>query len=513
MKPLQAVVSNRQVLLPSIFLLTIFYALAASFALRSGIVDDPDLWWHLRAGQWITEHHALPVTDPFSQAGAGKPWIAYSWLFEVVLYQLFAHFGLVGVVALTVIMTLGISVALVCHLRPMLLNEKQAVLYAEMGIIALIPLYQPRPWLFTILFFFVEYSLLLKARRDGRDKVLWGLPFLFALWANIHLQFFYGLFLLAFDSVEPLLVKLWRRETTWRDLPFEFPVSRLWLGLVCGLATLLTPYHYRLYGVVGEIAQQSDVYQFVVELKPLSFNSLTSWVGLILLIWALWRLAARGFAQPGLLILLLFGVWLSFRMTRDIWFLIIVATTALGVTAIGKPDQPATAPRWAAHVIAVLLALPLLYLRSQQAGLSNDALQAVVDKNYPVAAAQVIETRGYQGPLFNHFNWGGFLIWRLPHLPVSMDGRTNIYGGKKIGLHAALWNGAPQWKSDQELAAAGVVLTSPQQPLCELLRLDQRFECVYEDKVAVVFLPRHGTQHQAETSRQLDEVSQLPTSR
>jgi hypothetical protein len=36
-------------------------------------IGDPDLWWHLRTGEWIVENHAIPQTDPFSAYGAGKP--------------------------------------------------------------------------------------------------------------------------------------------------------------------------------------------------------------------------------------------------------------------------------------------------------------------------------------------------------------------------------------------------------------------------------------------------------
>ena len=33
---------------------------------------DQDIWWHLRAGQWIVEHGALPATDPFYNLGRAK---------------------------------------------------------------------------------------------------------------------------------------------------------------------------------------------------------------------------------------------------------------------------------------------------------------------------------------------------------------------------------------------------------------------------------------------------------
>lgn len=33
---------------------------------------DPDLWWHLRTGQWIVETGHIPRTDPFSFTHAGR---------------------------------------------------------------------------------------------------------------------------------------------------------------------------------------------------------------------------------------------------------------------------------------------------------------------------------------------------------------------------------------------------------------------------------------------------------
>jgi len=44
---------------------------------------DPDLWWHLRTGQWIVETGTVPHTDPFSFTRAGQPWVSHEWLSEV----------------------------------------------------------------------------------------------------------------------------------------------------------------------------------------------------------------------------------------------------------------------------------------------------------------------------------------------------------------------------------------------------------------------------------------------
>src|SRR5262245_65972730 len=54
----------------------------------------------------------------------------------------------------------------------------------------------PRSWLFSILFFTVELFILFHVRRTDKITPLLALPPLFALWANLHMQFIYGLVVL-----------------------------------------------------------------------------------------------------------------------------------------------------------------------------------------------------------------------------------------------------------------------------------------------------------------------------
>src|SRR5438874_11708744 len=91
-------------------ILVLLYLIPASQALLP--IDDPDIWWHLRTGQWIIEHGMVPVVGLFSSYGMRQPWIAYSWLFEVLVYGLYRAFGLVGLVLYTVSGALFIAIAL-----------------------------------------------------------------------------------------------------------------------------------------------------------------------------------------------------------------------------------------------------------------------------------------------------------------------------------------------------------------------------------------------------------------
>jgi hypothetical protein len=226
----------------------------------------------------------------------------------------------------------------------------------------------------------------------------------------------------------------------------------------------------------------------ISELQPLSFTGALPWIVLTLTLWAVFRLGWQQLTQPASLILLLVGVVVAFRSTRDTWFLVIIALTILAATA--PAPKRVTAHRPGLQFAAVLLAGFFLFAIAHRRQLSNGTLQAAVDRAFPAAAVRVIEERGYTGPLYNHFNWGGYLIWRLPQLPVSMDGRGNLYGEARIINHTAIWRGDHRWAQDPELAAAGLVLADVSQTLCELLRHDQRFELVYEDQLAALFKAR-----------------------
>ena len=46
----------------------------AIFAMAARMSVDTDTWWHLRAGQWIVEHRAVPQVDPFSYTRLGDAW-------------------------------------------------------------------------------------------------------------------------------------------------------------------------------------------------------------------------------------------------------------------------------------------------------------------------------------------------------------------------------------------------------------------------------------------------------
>ena len=69
-------------------------------AMTARNATDPDLWWHLRTGQWIVETGHIPHSDPFSFTRAGTAWVSHEWLSEVVFYEIWKYTGAAGLIKL-----------------------------------------------------------------------------------------------------------------------------------------------------------------------------------------------------------------------------------------------------------------------------------------------------------------------------------------------------------------------------------------------------------------------------
>jgi hypothetical protein len=475
------------------------YALPAAVALLPLV--DYDMWWHLRTGQWIVTSASVPTSDPFSQYGleTGKPWFAYSWLFEVLAYGVCSLLGYEGIFLVRAVLALAIVAAV--H-RLVAKREPRLVVAAPLtglAVLALLPLLNDRPWLFTVLFATLTLDVILDLRASRPARRVWLLPLLFVLWANLHIQFVYGLFLLGLACTAPGCDALLRR-TSRGDGADRVGTSRWWTLVAvtagCTAATLLTPYHVHAYQVVLEYATHRVPTQEIAEFQALRFRDPWDWSVLALGAGAAFALGRRKHVSAFDALLLIVAAWLAFRGRRDIWILVLasvaVITTAppFAVPRLSQPCHPSPfwpTPRQALAVAGLVLPLLIAYAAWASSG---DHVASTMEHQYPVEATAFVREQGYRGPLYNHFNWGGYLIWNLPDLPVSMDGRTNLHGDDRIARAMATWRGEPGWEHDPELAAAGVIIADVHAPLTSLLRRDGRFRVVHEDPVAVVFAAR-----------------------
>ena len=462
--------------------------LPAWWFLRAFYLADPDIWWHLATGRWILAHHTVPVTDPFSSYGAGKPWIVYSWLFDIVMQVLFRWLGYLSAVVYEVAARVALAAALFHLVRGLLPRFWRAAAITLLAMYGMSYVIGPRPGMLTILFGIIELDILLAVRRTGASKKLWLIPPLMLVWVNWHIQFVYGLLLLGIFVLEPVLVKWLLPRSHESDL---WPAREGWLALgATFLATLLNPYGPRIYSTVFVYMNQAKSFFQIVELRAMTFRVPQNYVVLLLFLAAAiavgWRREKR-LLWP---ILLVIASLVAFHSVKDCWFLAVVSAAALsdGWHWSGSQAVPPLATRY--RMATVVWVVAALFVAFRYYGVSNDFLEIQVNGNFPTPAARFIEQHHLQGPLYNDFNWGGYLIWRLPGLPVAIDGRTNVHGDERVGHFGDMWLGKPVWANDPELLRANIVIGNKDKALTSLLLLDHRFNILYEDVQAVIFQRR-----------------------
>ncbi len=459
-------------------------ALPALKCFLSNPIDDPDVWWHVKAGEWIAEHRALPTVDTFSSHGMGKPWTAYSWAPELILHGLYRSLGLRGLLLFTALGSVAILTAfyhLIRRLRPAGSLDVILVLGATLG---LMPMLTPRPWLLSILFFILELDLLLTAGRTGNRRLLLWLVPLFVLWANAHIQFVLGLVVLGAAVAEPLLASLCPRgliDDDSRRLPFRW---MLFVFVLCVGATLLTPYHVRLYFVAAQLLGQSRLWSVIQELVAMSFRSPANWIILAATVGAAFALGWRRRARLLLVMLLALGVYLGFRSQRDAWLALLVGLCILAYCCPSREAWPAASDKLIGRLVPAGVAAAVLVACL---GMSEDRLRAKVDEEFPAQAVDFIARSEHSGPMFNSFGWGGYLILHLPQIPVNIDGRTMVHGEDRVVRNFLTLRGDAGWQDDPELAEARLVVVPRRTPLTAILKLDERFRLLHEDPVAVVF--------------------------
>src|SRR5579871_5738653 len=116
-----------------------------------GLLSDADVGWHIRTGEYVLDHHAVPHTDPYSFSKPNAPWYAWEWLTDVVDAGLYRISGLKGIVLLAGVVIAAFATTLV---RRMVWRDTHlfiAMIVALLGVGSASMHFLARPHIFTLL--------------------------------------------------------------------------------------------------------------------------------------------------------------------------------------------------------------------------------------------------------------------------------------------------------------------------------------------------------------------------
>jgi len=381
-------------------------------------IPDPDVFWHLKSGQVMLETGRLIHTNLFSSTYPDHPWHNLEWLFQVILALCYNAAGWAGVAGLKLCLVLATTALLT---RTLLHKASSPLAAAAVTLFTLALLrfrFTERPQLMTFLLFAVAIWIL--ERRATAPRALWLLPPLFALWSNIHPELILCLVYVAATFVGDLIDA--RRQAPQptglrgRQLLVLGASAAATLANPEGWLVLLTPLAAALPGSSSVLIHEFRRSSLADD--PLFFVLL----GAVVLLVAVRRecrtwSSILPLAALGILGLLYVRATTAFAMAAAP---LVHAGLAAALAAGASPAR-----RWPLRIGAVAAAVAALawtwFLdrnNDYRWGYGPD------EASEPVAAATFLLANDVPPNLFNHYNLGGYLIFRLyPKMRVFQDGR------------------------------------------------------------------------------------------
>jgi hypothetical protein len=456
-------------------------------------VTDPDIWWHLRVGDWIIANRTVPHVGIFSRTAANMPWVAYSWGYEVLLSLAYRGSGIFGIGVFGVVLTMVVAYAIMSMLRRLSGSFWIACGLSGATYFSMLFTMMPRPHFFSIALFVLVITMLLDAQQNASVASLRWLPFIFLVWANLHIQFIYGLFLfglfVAVNLAQRAAVALgaYPRYVQPPTLPAKWLVV---LFAISVLATLVGPNTYHVYRVIFEYSRANFGYLYIRELQALDFRFPEHFGQLLLTGAAFLVVGWQNKIDPFKLGLLTICALVAFRTTRDGWFICIPAAACIADffhDFQSEPDRMESLAENSALFAVVALLIALIF---PNIGFTPRALDSAVRGKFPVDAVNYLRQYPVPGPLYNSFNWGGFLIWYMPEYPVAIDGRNDLYGDELDVRFFGVQDGLASYSDDTFFKESRLILLNNREYLSERLSRDPQYKILYQDALAVVFVPQ-----------------------
>ena len=469
------------------------------FALAVRIPVDTDTWWHLRSGEYILTNRAVPLTDPFSLTRMGQPWIDQSWGSQIILvtfYKLFGGNGVpgdggnIGLALYTAILATGgmAFVYLSC--------EGNAYLRAFIAILAAATaaaFWSARPQMMSFFLSAVLLYLLYLYKWRKVDRI-WLIPLLMIAWVNLHAGFFIGFLMLGGMIVGECIGRLLDNGNpdvlTWNQIGKLVAVTVIgYLVLVINPNTIqMWTYSFRTLGI-------GVLQQFIQEWSSPNFHGIETWPFVLML---LGTLAAVGLSKKRIDLTDLLWVsgftFLTLYAARNISAFAVVTAPVLSrhIDALLKEHniyiRPSRPPRGVGLIInwALLIAVVIGAILKIAVTLNPAAVAAAQVQYLPVKAADYLNSVKPAGPLFNSYNWGGYLMFAAPEYPVFVDGRTDLYDDKLLTQWIDTMQ-AKNWQQTFDQWKIRLVVIERDSQLAGILRQQSNWKEVDPDERTAIF--------------------------
>jgi hypothetical protein len=459
---------------------------------QSALLSDPDTYWHIATGKWMLAQHGFPRQDVFSHTVLGHPWTNMEWLSQIILFLAYDFLGWRGVILLCGL-ALSLTFLLLYAYLARRLRATAALGASAVSFVFASIHFLARPHVLALPLFVIWVASLTAASEENRRPSLWLLP-LMTLWANLHGGFTLGLALAVGFAVEATVAAA---ATERRRVAINwggFCVAALLAGCINPYGYEYVLATYRVFADLGPILNQNG------DWRPMNAYAESYQEAILLGVFAMVLIFGVRF---GLVRSLMAVVLLHFGLAHIRALpLVALAWPLMAATPLrmqfpflrpsadpfplfdGRKDGPLRATIGLAAFVVGVGVVGLAYTKGRSAPEPEATMS-------PAAAVDfAIKTNLTAGPVLNHFNFGGYLIFR--GIKTFIDGRTLPFG-RQLVLDYFDARKPGEGSKLEELADAYHVSWTLMIPrTTEALYFDHspRWRQVYADDIAVIYVRR-----------------------
>ena len=503
----------------NLFLFILAFALLLVFSIHNFDSIGQDIGRHLKIGEIIWQTGEVPKTNLFSFTEPDFPFINHHWLSEVIFFGVFNLGGFTGLILLKAVLIFAAFLLLFLAVKipleaararsaPLLLTGWPLLISFLFSMFIFIERTEVRPEMFSFVILAFFLFVLFKAkyenvRNDGSvgsvgnvgdensiptskaiqqakrsnnsNNPLWFLPLAQLFWVNLHIYFFIGPFLILAFFLDRLVVPRSDLESSKRSDLIRIAL----IGALTSLATLVNP-----AGVQGALLPFNILNEYgyrIVENQTLSFLAdfisfnLSIFVfklsaGLLVLSWILTakKIRSRLFE----FIISAFFIYAGFKMLRNLPLYALASFPIMAILLTDVQHKLArfsiTGKAWLTRpclsIVAGFLVFMIFFVvnNSFYKHTNSPKIFGFSVPNGLENAVNFVKENNIEGPMFNNFNIGGYLIWRLPEEKVFVDNRPEAYSIKFFNeIYKPMQENQEKWAEFSEKYGINFIFFDP----------------------------------------------------
>jgi hypothetical protein len=474
-----------------IFVVVFLLALASGSQMLS---IDSDLGRHLTIGNYVLDNRIIPTRDLFSHTLPNRPRPPYEWLSQILFALVNRLLGLDGVILFTAVI-LALTFTLVFRFSYRRCESPIiALLITFLAVGASSIHWLPRPHIITFLLLAIWIENLEQLRK-GKPANLFTFPLIMLFWANLHGGFVFGILAWCAYFAGWVWTK-WQKsaddQTGWKFLI---------VGLTSLMTSVITPDLWHNWEAILN-NRSSFILSRTAETMPPNLTTFPVFPFTILLALTviLFLLNYRILAASHVFLLAGLGLT-SLLMARTIPLFVIACAP------IASELTKASLTRWKVwdqieerfsgfgrqsqwHVISLAVLFLTVTFFANHYFNKNQTIFQFNRQVFPVQAVDWLEIHPQSGRMFNEFNWGGYILYRMwPRQLVFLDSQSDFYGEALMKDYEQVTSTRGDWEILLGKYQVDWAIIPAEWPLAKELKT-QGWEMVYQDQTAIILVSK-----------------------